>query len=132
MSIKLFLIALSVLFIIDIIWLGLIAKNFYKNQIGFLMKDNINWISVVIFYLIFTIGLIYFVINPALEKGMWTHALFFGALFGFVAYATYDLTNLATIANWPFIVTFVDLIWGAILAGSVSTITYLIVDKIGA
>ena len=94
MFIKLFAIALPVFFAIDMIWLGFVAKNFYRSQIGFLMKPDINWVAAIVFYLIFIIGLVLFVISPALEKGSWTHALLFGALFGFVCYATYDLTNL--------------------------------------
>lgn len=129
MFIKLFIITLPIFFIIDIIWLGLIAKDFYKNQIGFLMKSNINWIAAIVFYLIFIFGLIVFVIYPAIEKKSWMYALFLGALFGLVCYATYDLTNLAVTKDWPLLVTIVDLIWGAILSASVSVITYFITIK---
>jgi uncharacterized membrane protein len=131
MFIKLFLIALPVFFAIDMVWLGLVAKNFYKDQIGFLMTPNINWTAAIIFYLIFIAGLVLFVISPAMEKGSWVYAILFGALFGFITYATYDLTNLATLKDWPLMVTIVDLIWGAVLAASVSTITYFIASKIG-
>lgn len=113
------------------IWLGVVAKNFYRAQIGTLMKPDVNWTAAIIFYLIFIAGLIIFVINPAMEKGSWTHALLFGALFGFVCYATYDLTNLAVAKDWPLLVTIVDLVWGAVLASSVSVLTYLIASKIG-
>jgi len=128
---KLYLIALPVFFAIDMLWLGIVAKNFYAKQIGHLMKTDINWVAAIIFYLIFIVGLVVFVITPAVEKGSWTHALIFGALFGLVCYATYDLTNLAVAKNWPLLVTIVDLIWGAVLAASVSTITYFIAHKIG-
>lgn len=131
MFLKLFTIALPVFFVIDIIWIGVIAKNFYANQIGSLLKTDINWTAAILFYLIFITGLIVFVIEPAIDKGSWTHALLYGALFGLVCYATYDLTNLALTKDWPLLVTIVDLIWGAFLAASVSTITYLIVTKIG-
>jgi uncharacterized membrane protein len=131
MFIKLYFIALPVFLLIDMVWLGLVAKNFYRNQIGFLMTPNINWLAAIIFYLLFIVGLLLFVIMPALEKGSWTHALWFGALFGLITYATYDLTNLATIKDWPILVTVVDLAWGAVLAASVSVITYLIASKIG-
>ena len=127
---KLYLIALPVFFAIDMLWLGIVAKNFYAKQIGHLMKTDINWVAAIIFYLIFIVGLVVFVITPAMEKGSWVHALLFGALFGFVCYATYDLTNLAVAKDWPLLVTIVDLIWGAVLAASVSTITYFIVHKI--
>lgn len=126
---KLYLIALPVFFAIDMIWLGLIAKNFYRDQIGFLMKSNINWIAAIIFYLLFIVGLVIFVIAPAVQRGSWVYALLFGALFGFITYATYDLTNLATVKDWPLLVTVVDLAWGAALGALVSTITFFITGK---
>ena len=131
MFIKLYFIALPVFLGIDMIWLGLVAKGFYAKQVGFLMKTNINWTAAIIFYLLFIIGLVIFVITPALEKNSWQQALLLGALFGLISYATYDLTNLATIKDWPILVTFVDLFWGTIVAGSVSVITYFIASKIG-
>jgi len=131
MFIKLYLIALPVFFAIDMVWLGLVAKNFYRNQIGFLMNPNVNWLAAIIFYLLFIVGLVLFVITPAVEKGSWIHALLFGALFGLIAYATYDLTNLATLKDWPILVTIIDLVWGAVLAASVSVVTYFIASKIG-
>jgi len=130
MFIKLFLIALPVFFVIDMVWLVLVAKKFYQEQIGFLMKPDINWFAAIIFYLLFIAGLVIFVISPAVEKHSWVHALIFGALFGLITYATYDLTNLATLKDWPLLVTVVDLIWGSVLASSISLITYLIANKI--
>jgi uncharacterized membrane protein len=130
MFIKLFIIALPVFFVIDMAWLVLVAKKFYQEQIGFLMKPNINWFAAIIFYFLFIAGLVIFVISPAVEKHSWVHALIFGALFGLITYATYDLTNLATLKDWPLIVTIVDLIWGTVLASSISLITYLIANKI--
>lgn len=131
MFIKLYFIALPIFLALDMIWLGLVAKNFYSNQIGFLMKSNINWTAAIIFYLLFIVGLVLFIITPAIEKGSWFYALIFGALFGLITYATYDLTNLATIKNWPIILTIVDLIWGTVLAASVSVISFFIAYKIG-
>ena len=130
MFIKLFIIALPVFFVIDMIWLVLVAKKFYQEQIGFLMKPDINWFAAIIFYLLFIAGLVIFVISPAVEKHSWVHAILFGALFGLVTYATYDLTNLATMKDWPLLVTVVDLIWGTVLAASISGITYFIASKI--
>jgi len=130
MFVKLYLIALPVFFAIDMVWLGLVAKNFYKNQIGFLMKPDINWVAAILFYLLFIVGLVLFVITPAVEKGTWMHALLFGALFGLITYATYDLTNLATLKDWPLLVTIVDLAWGATLGALVSIITYFIAGKV--
>jgi uncharacterized membrane protein len=130
MFLKLFLIALPVFFAIDMVWLVLVAKNFYQKQIGFLMKPEINWFAAIIFYLLFIAGLVTFVISPAIEKHSLVHAILFGALFGLITYATYDLTNLATLKDWPLLVTIVDLIWGTVLAASISVITYIIAGKI--
>lgn len=130
MFLKLFFIALPVFFVIDMIWLVLVAKGFYQAHIGFLMKPDINWPAAIVFYLLFIAGLVFFVISPAVEKHSWVHALLTGALFGLITYATYDLTNLATLKDWPVLVTVVDLIWGTVLASSVSVITYLIAQKI--
>ncbi len=130
MFVKLFLIALPVFFAIDIVWLALVAKNFYQQQIGFLMRPNVNWVAAIIFYLLFIAGLVVFIISPAVVKQSWIHALLFGALFGLITYATYDLTNLATLKDWPLLVTMVDLIWGTVLAASVSVITYFIANKV--
>ena len=130
MFIKLYAIALPVFIALDAIWLGLVAKNFYRDQIGFLMKSEINWTAAVSFYLLFVVGLVLFVITPAIEKNSWVHALLFGALFGLITYATYDLSNLATLKDWPVLVTVVDLAWGATLAASVSTATYVIARRV--
>jgi uncharacterized membrane protein len=131
MFIKLYSIALPVFFAIDMFWLGVVSKDFYRAQIGPLMKSDVNWTAAIIFYLIFIAGLVVFVISPAMERGSWTHALIFGAFFGLVCYATYDLTNLAVAKDWPLLVTIVDLAWGAVLAASVSVVTYFIGAKLG-
>jgi uncharacterized membrane protein len=130
MFIKLYAVALAVFFAADMVWLGLVAKDFYRSQIGFLMKSDVNWTAAFVFYLLFIAGLVVFVITPAIEKGSWVHALLFGALFGLVTYATYDLSNLATLKDWPLLVTVFDLAWGSALAASVSTVTYFIARKI--
>lgn len=127
--IRLYLITLPVFFVIDMIWLGIVSKSFYRSQIGGLLKTDVNWMAAVIFYLIFILGLVVFVIMPAVEKGSWERALILGVLFGLVCYATYDLTNLAVTKDWPLLVTIVDLAWGAILASCVSVITYYISSK---
>jgi uncharacterized membrane protein len=111
------------------VWLGIVARSFYRNQIGFLMRNEINWQAAIIFYLLFIVGLVLFVIAPAIQKNSWTHALLFGALFGLITYATYDLSNLATLKDWPIMVTIVDLMWGTTVAASVSTATFFIARK---
>jgi uncharacterized membrane protein len=130
MFIKLYCIALPIFFGMDMVWLGVAAKSFYTKQIGFLMTPKVNWVAAILFYLLFLVGLVVFVIAPAVEKSSWVHALLFGALFGLITYATYDLTNLATLKDWPLALTVVDLSWGAVLAGSVSLGTYFIGNKI--
>lgn len=95
------------------------------------MKTEVNWAAALIFYLLFIVGLIVFVITPSLESNSWIKALILGALFGLITYATYDLTNLATIKNWPLVVTIVDLCWGTVLASAVSTISFLVAKKLG-
>lgn len=131
MFLKLYFTTFSVFIAIDMLWLGIIAKNFYTKQIGFLMKTNINWISAIIFYLIFIFGLVIFVINPSLEKNSLRQVILLGALFGLITYGTYDLTNLATIKNWPIIITIIDLFWGMFLATITSLISFIVAKKIG-
>jgi uncharacterized membrane protein len=128
--IKIYLITLPVFFAIDMIWLGFIAKDFYRENIGQLLTPNINWTAAIVFYLMFIAGLVVFVISPAIEKSSWHYALIYGALFGLITYATYDLTNLATLKDWSLKVTIVDLIWGMVLSASVSTISYFISNKL--
>ena len=130
MFIKTFLVTLLVFLAIDAVWLGLVAKGFYQNQFGSLMKSNVNWVAAFSVYVLFAIGLTVFVIEPALGNGTWLRALLMGVLFGLIVYATYDFTNLATLKDWPLTLTIVDLIWGATVAGSVSIITYFIVSKL--
>lgn len=131
MFFKLYAIALPVFFAIDMLWLGLIAKNLYRAQIGNLMKPEVNWAAAIIFYLLFIAGLVVFVISPAMEKNSWVYVLALGAFFGLVCYATYDLTNLAVAKDWPVMITIIDMVWGAFLAASVSLITYFIATAIG-
>jgi uncharacterized membrane protein len=131
MFIRLFLIALPTFFVIDMVWLVLVARKFYSNQLGFIMKPDIGWTPTILFYLLFISALVIFVIGPAVEKHSWSHAMVYGAFFGLVTYATYDLTNLATLKDWPVFVTVVDLVWGSVLASAISVITYFVSVKVG-
>ena len=115
--------------VIDGIWLSIVANSFYKSQIGNLLLKQFNMGAAVAFYLIYIVGLIVFVISPALEKGSIKDALVYGALFGFVAYATYDLTNLATLKGYTLKLALVDMAWGTILTGSVSAIAVWILQR---
>lgn len=119
----LYLVSLAIFLVIDFIWLAFIAKNLYAKSIGHLMTDKVNFVAAFVFYLIFIAGLTHFVTLPALSKGITSKVIFNAALFGFVTYATYDLTNLATLKDWPLKVTIIDLIWGMFISTSVSTLT---------
>lgn len=121
-----YLLTAVVFFTIDLAWLGLVAKGLYDRYLGNFLSDQINWTAAIVFYLLFIVGIFLFVIFPALEKQSWQHALLYGALFGFFTYATYDLTNLATLKGWPLTIVFIDILWGMVLTGSVSTAGYFI------
>lgn len=120
-----YLIATLIFFAIDMIWLGLIAKGFYRDKLGFILSANVNWAAAVIFYLIYIGGILFFAVHPAMLNSSWQTALLNGAVLGMLCYATYDLTNMATIDKWPLTIVVVDIIWGTILTGSVSLFTYL-------
>lgn len=121
---KLYGITFIIFFAIDLFWLGVVAKNIYKQQLGELMSPTVNWVAAIIFYLLFIGGLVFFVIMPSVESGSITKALLHGALFGLITYATYDLTNLATLKGWPIQITLIDLAWGTFLGASTSTLAY--------
>ena len=121
---KLYLCTLVGFLAIDAVWLAVVARGFYRRQLGFLLSDQPNWWAAVVFYLLFVVGLLVFAVVPGLQAGSLRKVLLLGAFFGLVTYATYDLTNLATVKNWPWIVTLVDMAWGAVLAAAVSAIGY--------
>jgi uncharacterized membrane protein len=126
-----FVASLVTMTIIDATWLGVIAPKFYKKYIGFIMSDSPNWYAATAFYIIFIIGLTTFVVYPGWKNSdSLLHVGLFGALFGLVTYATYDLTNQATLKNWPFTVTVVDMIWGTILSALVSIIAVTVLCAI--
>lgn len=127
--IKQFLVALTSFLIIDGLWLTLIAKDFYAKHLGFLMAKSPNLAAAGIFYLIYVFTMVVLIISPAVQKGSLSSAILTGALLGLCAYATYDLTNLATIKDWPVLVTVVDLIWGTFLSGAVAGMSYWIITK---
>ncbi|MFZ5831038.1 MAG: DUF2177 family protein [Planctomycetota bacterium] len=110
---------------IDFVWLAFVARTFYRKHLGFLLADQVQWPAAIVFYLLFVAGLLVFAVMPALREGSFQRAVLLGAFFGLVTYATYDLTNQATVKNWPWIVTVVDLAWGTLLAATVSGIGYL-------
>ncbi len=121
---KLYAIALPTFLVIDLVWLGLVARSFYQNQIGHLMRANVNWVAAIAFYLLFVVGIVVLVVWPAIERQSLARAVMFGALLGLVTYAAYDLTNLAILEGFPPVVALVDLLWGAVLSACVSAVSY--------
>ncbi len=125
-----YLLTTVVFFAIDMLWLGFLAKDMYRKYLGNFLSDEVNWTAAIIFYLIFIVGIFIFAIMPAVEKQSLLWAVIYGALFGFFTYATYDLTNLATMKGWPLNIVFIDIIWGAVLTASVSAAGYTIIHWI--
>lgn len=108
----------AVMIVIDMIWLGVIAKPLYQQGIGHLMADRPNIPFAVLFYLLFPVGLMFFAVLPNAGQSGWSQTLVAGALFGFFTYATYDLTNLATLKGWPMGLAMLDIAWGSLVSGA--------------
>jgi uncharacterized membrane protein len=123
---KLYGATFAVFLVIDLIWLGFVARKFYGKYLGYLMAPKTNWIAALIFYLLFVGGILFFVVGPGLADNALGMTLLRAALFGLITYATYDLTNLATVKDWPLLITVVDLAWGTTLSLVVSYISFLI------
>ncbi len=123
--IKLYFATFLVFFAVDMLWLGVISRTFYKKQLGFLMAPEVNWYAALIFYFLFILGILVFVVLPGLKENDLPVMLVKAALFGLITYATYDLTNLATVKDWPLVITIVDLIWGMVLTTIVSLAGFL-------
>ena len=114
----------AVFLAVDLIWLGLIAKNFYQKHLGRFFSDKVNWKAALIFYFLFILGAMIFAVYPAVSQDSVMRAMIFGVLFGLFTYATYDLTNLATLKDWPVPIVIVDIIWGMVLCGTVSGVGF--------
>ena len=122
---KLYLVSLAAFFAIDMLWLGLVARSFYQQYLGFLMDTSPNWFVAIIFYLLFVVGILVFVVLPGLGANSLKATLLRAALFGLITYATYDLTNLATLKDWPALLSIVDMLWGTFLSVSVSCVGFI-------
>ena len=118
-----------VLIAIDLVWLGLIAKPLYQSGIGHLMADKPNIVIALGFYLLYALGLMVFAVTPEQSALGWSRALMVGALFGFFAYATYDLTNLSTLRDWPLSLALMDIAWGTLVSGVSSAAGKLALDR---
>ena len=125
-----YLLTFVVFLMVDMLWLGVIAKNIYQKYLGGFLSDNVNWTAAIIFYFIFVVGISIFAIYPAVNKDSVFNAILMGALFGFFTYATYDLTNLATLKGWPLTIVFIDILWGTTLSAIVSFSGFYIVKWI--
>ena len=129
-ALSIYAITLPIFFAIDLVWLGVVAKNFYRQHLGHLLGPQVNWGAAILFYLLFIAGIVFFAVRPALETHSAMRALAYGAFFGFLAYATYDLTNQATMKNWPVLVTVIDLAWGTVLTATVAFLSYQVSSRV--
>jgi len=111
---------------LDLLWLGIVAKDLYRSRLGDMLLPQPNLAAAAAFYLIYVVGIVVFAGRPALASDSWLTALGLGMLFGFLAYATYDLTNLATLKDWPLALSLVDMAWGAVLTGTAAALGFLI------
>ncbi|MCA9743307.1 MAG: DUF2177 family protein [Deferribacteres bacterium] len=123
---KLYLLTVPVFFLIDLLWLGVVARGFYRSNLGHVLSPEVNWAAAILFYLMYIVGILIFAVVPALNSNSLSKAALWGALFGFFTYATYDLTNLATLKDWPIKVVVVDVLWGTVLCLAVASASYLI------
>ena len=127
---KLYALTVPIFFVIDIIWLGVIARGYYRRKLGFILSPEVNWTAAAVFYLTYIAGIIFFAVRPALSVSSWGQAALLGGLYGFFTYATYDFTNLATIKNWPLAVVILDVFWGICLCMLVSTLSFAIAKSL--
>lgn len=118
---KLYAVALVSLVVLDALWIGVIASRFYHQQLDYIFASSFRVTPAALFYLIYAAGLVIVVVQPSLDKPLW-HALLYGALIGLMAYGAYDLTNQATIRDWPLVVTVVDLLWGIFATATAATL----------
>lgn len=123
---KLYLLTIPLFFAIDLLWLGVFAKNLYQKNLAHLLSTTVNWPAALSFYGIYIVGILLFAVKPALAEQSLAKAAVWGALFGFFTYATYDLTNLATLRDWPLKIVFIDITWGTLLCTLVASGSYQI------
>jgi uncharacterized membrane protein len=116
----------------DFAWLGWVAKDYYQSQLGGMSLAQPNWVAAVAFYALYAAGIVFFCISPALDAASVGKAAVLGALLGALAYATYDLSNLATLKGWPMALSVIDIAWGAFLTGIAASAGYLVTKLVGA
>lgn len=123
--VKMFAATAVTMFALDLLWLGVVAKGFYAKHMGSLLRPDVKWVPAALFYILYVAAVVVFVVMPATERKSMARALGFGAFFGLAAYATYDLTSLALIRDFPLIIVLVDLAWGMALTTIASGAGYL-------
>lgn len=123
--------AIVAFLVIDGLWLGVVAKSFYAEKLGELLRKDILAVPAMLFYLAYTAGLVFLAVRPGQADISLVSVVFYGALVGFLAYGTYNMTNLATLRDWPLAVSVVDLIWGTVLSASVAAISALALRQFG-
>ena len=129
-NLAIYLSFLVALIAIDLVWLLGIAKNLYRSEMGELIATEPKLLAGLAFYLIYALGVIIFVVAPALSKQSWLYALQYGALFGLFCYMTYDLTNLAVVRNFPMQLAFIDIAWGSFVTAICASIAYWVGSRI--
>jgi uncharacterized membrane protein len=116
--------------LLDLLWLGFVAKPLYQKGIGHLMAEQPQLAAAVAFYVLYALGVMIFVVTPGGINTPWDKTLLLGALFGFFCYATYDLSNLATLRNWPMSLALIDMAWGAALTTACAAVGKLVWDRV--
>jgi len=116
--------------IMDAVWLGVLAKGFYHEQLGHLMLDELRLDIAVFFYVFYIVGVVIFAVKPAIAEKSWWKAPVLGGLFGLLAYGAYDLTNMATLKDWPFLMSYVDMAWGTFVTASSACVGYFITHRV--
>lgn len=114
----------------DVLWLGVIAKSLYQDGIGHLMAEKPLVLAALAFYVVYAVGLVVFVVAPRDGVGTWHSTALMAALFGLVAYATYDLSNLATLKNWPLWLALLDMAWGSVASAVAATAGKLVMERV--
>lgn len=127
--IRTYVVSLASFLVLDFVWLGLIARGFYRSQLTHLLASEVRWLPAVLFYTLFVAAILVFAVVPAVQRESAGRAALLGAFFGLVAYAAYDLTNLATLKDFPVVVAVVDMTWGSVLSASVATVGYLVASR---
>ena len=122
----------AALLVLDAVWLGLVAQPLYQRGIGHLMAEQPRWTAAVAFYLVYPLGLLRFAVLPHQSDRAMAPSLQAAALFGFFAYATYDLSNLATLRDWPVGLSLIDIAWGSVVSTAAAVAGKRVLDRISA